>query len=383
MMSVHMRKSFIDLFSKNSFVFCESHVSFSISIDKQLLETPTRFEFLLHKHHFSPETVSQVASVLTLKNPQNSDSMLSFLKESGFSNFQLEKIVKYRPQFLSAGLENNIKPKIKIFQDLGYSASELAELISNDPWILRRSTNKIIPSLSVLKGLVGSDAEVGKLLRISGWFLTKDLCKTLVPNVKFLESCGIPLEQIMRLIYHFPRYLLNEPEVMRKSVGKADEMGVNRSSKMYIHAVRVASSMTDLTWKMKLQAFRDMGFSEDDILKVFRQAPPVFTISAEKMMKVKEVVLATGKYNMSCIVNNPTSLCRSIEKWYKPRLQVLGILESKNLITNWPAFTTMCRMAEKKFFEKFVGPYLDEVGDVYMAKIAVNGKREVKRVSST
>ncbi|PIN22420.1 hypothetical protein CDL12_04869 [Handroanthus impetiginosus] len=372
MIYIHTRKNFIDLFSKNSYVLCKFHVSFSTSRKKQPMNIPKTFDFLLQKHHFSPETVSKVASVLPhLKNTQKCDSILSFLKESGFSNVQLEKVVKHTPRFLAASLERKIKPKVKIFQDLGYSAGELADLISKDPWILHRGVGKMVCALSVLKGLMRSNAEVAKLLQISGWFLTRDLTKTLVPNVKLLESCDIPLERIVNIMYLFPRFLLNEPEVMRKSVNKADEMGVCRGCKMYIHAVRVISSMTDKTWEMKLKAFRDMGFSEDDILRAFRQAPPVFIISVKKMMKIKEIVLATGKYDISYIAKNPTFLCRSIEKWHKPRLQVLEVLERKKLITDWPAFTTMFKMSEKKFFEKFVGPYIDELGDVYLAKNAV------------
>ncbi|KAL0352365.1 UNVERIFIED_CONTAM: hypothetical protein Scaly_1625200 [Sesamum calycinum] len=311
-----VRKSLTCLFFENSAFLRQSHASlshyFSTETKNQTVDAPTVSDFLLHKHHFSPEAASQVASVLNrLKNPEKSDSILSFLKESGFSGTQVEKVVMYRPEFLLANLEKLSSPKSSV-------------------------NNRLIPSLSVLKGLMGSNAEVAKVLRTSGWFLVIDLEKTLVPNVEFLKSCGISIEQIIRLMPIFPRFFLHKPKVMRKFVEKADEMGVDRSS--------------------------------DDIMRVFRSAPMVFSVSEKKIKKIVEVLLETGKYDMSCIVNNPTSLMYSVENRYKPRLQVLEVLEKRNRLKNWPGFGTMHIMSDKKFFEKFVAPYLDEVGEIYTAK---------------
>ncbi|KAL8514324.1 hypothetical protein ACS0TY_013441 [Phlomoides rotata] len=179
-------------------------------------------------------------------------------------------MVKCRPGILLSNLETNIKPKFEILQSIRCSGS-----------------------------LVGSDDEVGNLVRISGWFLSTNLVKTMVPNVEFLVGCGIPLEQIVRFMYTYPRFILKDPEMIRRSVEKADKMGVRRGLKIFFHAVRVVSSMNNKTWEKKLQAFRDLGFSEEDILRVFRQAPPVFSISPMKMKRIEKVVLATGKYTLS------------------------------------------------------------------------------------
>ncbi|KAI3465113.1 hypothetical protein Pfo_021776 [Paulownia fortunei] len=205
----------------------------------------------------------------------------------------------------------------------------------------------------------------------------------MVPIVKILKSCGITMEQITKLLNYFPRFLLYKPEIMRKCVDKVNEMGVNMSSKMFIYALGVVGSMTNGIWELKLQAFRNLlGFSEDDILRVFRQDPQVFTVSENKMKMVKEVLLTAGKYKTSCTVKYPKSLMYSIEKQYKPRFEVLEILESKHLIKKWPCLGIICRMPDDKFFNEFVGPYINEVGDVYLAHRALNDKREVKLIST-
>lgn len=66
----------------------------------------------------------------------------------------------------------------------------------------------------------------------------------------------------------------------------------------------------------------------------------MFNVSEEKMGKVKEVLLGTGKYTTSCIAVRPYSLMHSIEQRYKPRIQVLEILERRNLIEAWPLLAT-------------------------------------------
>ncbi|KAL3834033.1 hypothetical protein ACJIZ3_008769 [Penstemon smallii] len=161
--------------------------------------------------------------------------------------------------------------------------NEVAMIISNDPTILSSSIdNRIIPSLSLLKGLFDSNVEVAKVLKGSRRFLSMDLENVL------------------------------------------------------------------------LNTLRDLGFSEVDILKVFRNAPLGLGVSVEKMKKVKD-------------------------KRYKPRLQVLVDLEKRNLIMKWPHLSTLYSVRDEKFFEKFVALYLDdEVGETFIAKNSVHGKGEPK-----
>ncbi|KAL0392335.1 UNVERIFIED_CONTAM: hypothetical protein Sradi_2456300 [Sesamum radiatum] len=378
-MSIHIRRGLIYLFPENTSFLCKSRVFFSTSGGKQPPSIPTVSECLMQKYNFHPKAASRFASALTnLKTLKNSSLVLSFLKESGFSASQMEKILKSWPELLSVNLENIVKPKIKIFQEFGFSANDIVDIILKEPSVLHSSANKrFIPSLTVLRGLLGSTAEVAKFLKISGWYLKSDLDSSLLPNIKLLHNYGIPMKKINWLMRYFPRFILQNPKTMKKLVEKADRLGADRSSKMFIHAVLIVSSLSNKTLELKKKTFRDLGFSEDDILRVFRTQPHVFATSEEKIRKIKEVVLATGKYDLSCIVNNPTAVTRSIEKRYKPRFQVLEILEGKNLITNWPGFPTLFKMTDKNFFEKFVRPYSDEVGEVYVAKGGLSGKRRV------
>ncbi|KAL8514072.1 hypothetical protein ACS0TY_013256 [Phlomoides rotata] len=378
----------IAIVRKNLACLCSRHKSsvspplsphfFSTWRERQSVNCPRVYDLLLHKHNFSAELASKVASDLDLhKIPENADSVLSFLKEIGCSSTQLEKIVKCKPRILFHNVED-IKLKIKIFQDLGLSPADVAKMISNHPMILHLTAqSKILPSLSVLKVLLGSDNEVARLLRRCARCISADLENNLVPNVEFLKSIGVPMERILFFLYSYPRVLLVKPNVMKKSAERAKEMGFDESSKMFVHALRIIAPMSKGMWEVKLQSFQDMGFSVSDTLTMFKDFPAVFNISMKKMEKGKQLLLATGKFNMSSIVDFPASLGYSIEQRLVPRLRILGILESKNLIKR-PSLPTMCTLSDDKFFERFVRPHSTEVGEEFVPKRRVKDKNYIK-----
>ncbi|KAL8514063.1 hypothetical protein ACS0TY_013248 [Phlomoides rotata] len=369
-----LRKDLMCLFLKNSSYLYKSRVSFSLppfhyystSNEEKPPINPEVYDFFRHKHHFSPESASKAASVLPyLRNPGKSDSIISFFRETGFSNTHLEKIVKYKPAFITSNLEKTLKPKIKILQDLGISNDDIADIFANNASVLFRSlNNRVLPALSVLRGLLGSDGEVIKLLKRSAWFIGNDLEKSVVPNVEFFKNKSVPMISIIRCLHNFPRFFLQKPEYVRKYAKKAEEMGATPTSNMYIYAVRIVGSMCDEVWERKLQTLRNLGFSEEDILNALRKYPLCFGVSVKKMKKVKEILVSSGKYDSACIATHPLILLFSIEKRYKPRLQVLAALERKNLIKEWPSITILTCISNKDFFKRYVLPYVDEVGDL-------------------
>ncbi|KAH7839891.1 hypothetical protein Vadar_010055 [Vaccinium darrowii] len=324
-------------------------------------------EYLLSHHQFSPETVAKFSPWKLLKNPEKSDSMVSFLKENGFSKTHLEVIIKHVPNILTANLDHTIKPKIKILRDSGFSSSDIADIISADPWILMRSAdNQLGPSILALKSVLGSNAGVVRVLKICGWFLKCDLEKTMVPNVEFLKSCGISSPQIVKFVYNFPRLFLHKPESMRELVRRVDEMGMDRKSHAFLQGIRTMSSMSLENWELKLELFRRLGFSEDDIVSAFKRSPQTFAVSERKIKEVTQVLLGNGRLDISLIVSQPQLLLFSVESRLKPRLRIVEVLESKNLLTKKFSMSTICKISNKKFLDKFVLPYSDVVGKLYI-----------------
>ncbi|WCJ44498.1 hypothetical protein M5689_025162 [Euphorbia peplus] len=221
-----------------------------------------------------------------LKKPQNADSVVKYFKEIGFSKDQIENVVQKLPRILSANLDKTIKPKIKVFRDLDFDSSDVAEIIHRDPRVLTRSADtKIASSILVLKDVLGSNADVCRLLKTHGGLLINDLRRTMMPNVEYLKSCGMNSLQIARYAFSFNRLFLIKPENMEILVKRVDEMGIDRGSKKFLCAVRVMSSMSKENWDLKLKLLRELGFSEENILFMFRRAPQAIAVSE---MKIKE-----------------------------------------------------------------------------------------------
>ncbi|XP_059629860.1 transcription termination factor MTERF6, chloroplastic/mitochondrial-like [Cornus florida] len=329
-------------------------------------ETPIAVvDYLIDRHKFSPETTSKVSEKY-LENPEVAHSILSFLQESGFSDTHLERVIKYAPQLLSANLERSIKPKFKLFRDLGFSSSDVVEIVSSNPRILTSSVdNRLGPSILALKSVLGSSMDdVSRVLKKRGWFSRYDLAKTMIPNIEFIiKSCGMSSTQY---VYKFPRVFMCKPTQIRECVKRVDEMGIDRKSKMFLPAIRAIRSMSIENWELKLEVFKSLGFSEDDILSVFRRAPQVFTLSERKIKAKTQFLLSTGKCDISYVINNPFLLTLSVENRLKPRLRVLEVLESRSLLLKKSSLWTVCRMSDEKFFEKYVLPYSDEVGELFV-----------------
>ncbi|KAK1555424.1 hypothetical protein Q3G72_026162 [Acer saccharum] len=328
--------------SKPPFVYSISLLFLSSSSRSHKTGTKTKVslqDYLLNQHHFSPEAALKASPIRShLKDPHNSDSVLSFLKQIGFSNTHIENLIQKAPAILFADLDNTIKPKIKIFQDLGFSSIDIADLISTTPWIFKRSADGLAQSTLVLRSILGSNADVSKLLKASTWFLKSNLEKTMMPNIEFTKSCGITTSQIVQHMFIFPRLFLHMPESMKDFVRRVDELGVDRTSKRFLPAIRAISLMTKGNWECKLKLFGSLGFSEDDTLSVFRRMPPALAVSARKIKKVIEVLHRRANVDTSFIVNHPSVLLSSVENSLKPRLEIFNQLKSKNLLRRKTSF---------------------------------------------
>ncbi|KAL1540494.1 transcription termination factor MTERF6, chloroplastic/mitochondrial-like [Salvia divinorum] len=354
--------------------FCTSPVSlFLPQFFSTLNPNPNNvYDILVHKHHFPCEFSSQVASQLgDIKNPEKVNSMLSFLKSIGFSTSQLQKFIKWRPILLCYNLEHNVKPKIKAFQELGFSPSDISMMISACPIILASSLNNcIIPSLSILKSLMGSNAALLKAVRRSPRLLTSNLKKTLEPNLEILKGCGVSVDRV-HVVFNggHGNAFISKPEVIIAAVEKTREMRITVSSKTFIYGVLTITSMSSKGLESKMRAFREAGFSDSDILHMFHREPLVLAVSTDKMKKVAELLVGTGKYDASSIVGHPLVLNYSIKARYEPRLRVLGVLVGKGLIEDWPSLRTLCKLTDDQFCKRFVSPYLDHLSDDCIPKV--------------
>ncbi|XP_057533392.1 uncharacterized protein LOC130811207 [Amaranthus tricolor] len=330
-------------------------------------------KYLITQHDFSKETALKSSIFITQKKYETPKYVISFFKNLGVSNTQLEAIVLCDPQILSLDVKNSFMEKIDRIKDLGFSNDDLVNLLSCVPGVLTlpRSVDAVADSFSVLLNVVGvSNSDVIRVLKNCNWYLGNDLNKSLVPNIKFLENCGISQLQIRQTLFNFPRFYLQKPESIRECARRVDEMGLSRHSKIYIHGVRVMNSMSLEKWESKVKLFRDMGYSEDDIVNVFRKVPQVFALSEKKILLGSEVLLSSGSVDLTFLIQRSELLIYSAGSRIKPRLDIIKVLMSKNLLQKEPSTCTVYKMSDKAFIHRYVLPYADEIGEVGAKYIA-------------
>ncbi|TYG46848.1 hypothetical protein ES288_D11G289600v1, partial [Gossypium darwinii] len=250
----------------------------------------------------------------------------------------------------------------------GFSTHDVADIVASDPWILTRSVDdRIAPSISDLKTVLGSNDDVVKLLRTSAWFLKSDLQKTMMPNIEFLRNCGICSSQIVSYVFSFPRFFLLKPESIKQFVERADALGFDRKSNMFLAAIRMLSSMSEENWKLKLKLLGNWVSLKMISCLLLGRHPQVFAVSERKIKQVTDFLLNRTNIGISFIISHLMVLICSLERRLKPRLLVIETLESKNSLRRKVSMTTIYKMPDKKFREKYVLPYLKELEEVSMS----------------
>ncbi|WCJ18921.1 Mitochondrial transcription termination factor family protein [Euphorbia peplus] len=253
-------------------------------------------------HNISPESASKVSSISSpnyLRNPQNADSVLNFLKDNGFAKAHLETLLQKAPWILSANLDTSVKPKIELLQDLGFPSTALAHIVSASPSLLRPTADRLRRPLLGFKNFLGPDADIFSFIKKSSKariLVLGDFDRTVVPNVEYLKSCGICSTQIARFIHLSLVTFVSKPENFKDIVKRVDEMGVDRKSKMFPYAFRVMGSMTRKNWELKLKLFREIGFSDQNISNAFTRAPEALDVSERKIKEVTELLLSVEEF---------------------------------------------------------------------------------------
>ncbi|KAG6405526.1 hypothetical protein SASPL_133116 [Salvia splendens] len=123
-------------------------------------------------------------------------------------------------------------------------------------------------------------------------------------------------------------------------------MGVDQSVKTFVYVVRAIASFRKESWEAKIQGFWDLG-SKRVMVEIFRKSSLVIYTSFE----------------MGDLISDPSTLMCSVEKRYKPGLQILKVLEGEGLIRKWPRLSSICRWTDERFF---VRPYADQLGEVFV-----------------
>ncbi|GLT75814.1 hypothetical protein SLA2020_475110 [Shorea laevis] len=279
------------------------------------------------------------------KNVGKHALVINCLKSHGFDDTHIIKLVEKRPNVLQCNVEATLNPKLKFLTENG---------------------------LTVLRQYLESIPDMMKALNRAPRLLSFNLERVLQPNVEFLVDEGISADRVSKLLVARPRVLLQKREMIASLFKAVKNMGVSPKDSIFIRGIQVLSQMSEATWKNKIQLFKSLGWSEEDLSRTFREAPFCFAYSEKKIRSQMDFLLNTVNAELKTVIAFPKILTYSLDKRLRPRYEVLKVLLSKKLIREDIKIVWLLDLSDKKFLDTYVTKHLDKVPgllDVYKGNV--------------
>uniref|UniRef100_A0A9I9D210 Transcription termination factor MTERF5 n=1 Tax=Cucumis melo TaxID=3656 RepID=A0A9I9D210_CUCME len=286
------------------------------------------------------------------ENLQQYGAVIGFFKSHGFEDSQIAKLVSRKPSILHSTVSTNLKPKFEFLQEIGI----------------------VGPLLT--KEMLGSDKKVTAAICRTSWLLTSNSNGTVRSNIDVLVSEGVPSTNIAQIIALNPRSVMRKVDRMIRAVKTVKELGVEPKDGMFVYAVSVAVSMSDSTWKKKINVMKSLGWSENEIFTAFKRFPRFLTCSEEKMRDIADFCLNTAKLDPGTLISYPQFFNYSVHKRLQPRYKVLEVLKMKNLLKT-KNIGLLFVEGERRFVEKYIVKHFDKIPnliDIYLGNVKAETK---------
>ncbi|KAF2322025.1 hypothetical protein GH714_005790 [Hevea brasiliensis] len=271
--------------------------------------------YLINSCGLTLKSAQSISKSICFETTERPDSVLRLLREHGFTNCHISKIVKSWPRVLLAQPEKTLLPKFEFLRSLGVSRSDMAIIVSRNPFLLARSIERyLIPRCEVLKSLLVSDEKVVTALKRMGRTFLKN---SFSNNLAYLRGLGVPQSFISYLVTQCPSIMCQEVGKFAEGVKKVMKLGFDPSKVTFVEAVRVFYTMTHKTWEHKMEP--------------------------------------------SAVARVPIVLCCSLERRILPRCSVVRVLLLKGLIKGDIHFSSVLMPSEKRFLELYVIKYQEQV----------------------
>ncbi|CAL9102661.1 unnamed protein product [Musa textilis] len=112
------------------------------------------------------------------------------------------KLMQREPRFLCAKVETVLKPRLRSLQDIGFSDTEIVQLVSSCPSVLL--LRDIQPRINFWRSLLGSNERLIRAARRGMCLLTSSLSRKIEPNISLFRECGISEQRIAQMVVTLP-----------------------------------------------------------------------------------------------------------------------------------------------------------------------------------
>ncbi|XP_059435174.1 transcription termination factor MTERF15, mitochondrial-like isoform X2 [Corylus avellana] len=373
------RRTQLGFLQQNGFFIVKSFTSVvSLPESSQKPEEEEKHSFavsyLINSCGLSTKSAILKSRRLIFQSPERPDSVLNLFKENGISNAQISKIVRKYPLILLSDPEKTLLPKIEFLRSIGVSSSDLITIISSYPFLFRCNLRKrVIPCYDILKSVLLVDEKVLTTFKRAPRACLNDVTNNMAPNIALLRQLGAPSSTISFLVTNYPSAAFIKHTRFVEAVHQAMEMGFDPSKTVFVLAIQVLLKMKKPKLESRFELYKRWGWSKHMALAAFKSFPNCMQSSEEKITKTMEFLVNKIGWPSANIATYPYVINLSLEKRIIPRCSVVQILLAKGLIKNNLALGTFLLPTERKFLERFVIRFQDDVPEllnVYQGKMS-------------
>ncbi|KAH6769754.1 hypothetical protein C2S52_014557 [Perilla frutescens var. hirtella] len=292
-------------------------------------------------------------------SPKNPDSVIAFLKDHNFSETQISTIVKKWPLVLNHVPESSFRPKIDFFGNLGLPSSDIVKILTMAPYLLERSLeNQIIPIVDFLRSFLRSDKDTLLSIMRYPFILDANLHETLLHNVEILRFAGVPAHHIVMMLKTSPGKIAVKPESFRAIVGEVQKLGIKPHRRNFVVGVMVMRQLSSSKWKEKIEFYKRVGWSEQQVLDAFRKHPRFMAASMDKITRSLDLLADRMGCDLSVLIRRPQILTLNFERTIVPRCAFYQVLLSKGLVEQG-SMLEMMECLRSLSIESFVMSYAE------------------------
>lgn len=310
-------------------------------------------------------TISNKPCDLSKKtSSSNLNSFANLLQTYGFSQTHVNNILNKQPACLLG--PKTLKPKLEFLLSIcNQSQSDVVKIVNRTPHLLNRSLkNHLVPIFDMLKSVTGSHRSAAAAVMSNPFVLTYSISKDLLQNIELLQNVGVPEDQILKFVTGYGQVTGKQHDKFSEVVRRVKDMGFDLSSYGFRSAVICLCLISDETWEAKCKIYRSFGFSDDEVVSMFKKMPAVVAYSEKRIREMMEFYVKKLGWTPSRLVAMPYVFGFSLEKRIIPRCSVLQALETRKSISSSSGFYQMLGLSDRAFLEKYVIAYMDEVPEV-------------------
>ncbi|XP_052201829.1 uncharacterized protein LOC127807775 isoform X2 [Diospyros lotus] len=292
--------------------------------------------------------------------------VLKLLESTGFPQTGIKRIVSLVPEILSYDSNKCLKPKIDFLRSVGLSETDVVKMITSHPPLLNRNLkNHIIPLFDFLRTLLGGEQCAVYFIKRHPLIFKYNVSDNMAPNLSALQDIGFRNIKKLMSISRFTRVLGEvKPSRFNKIVNEVMDIGFDSSLSHFISAIIAMASHTEKTWEKKLKFYGSLGFSDQEVLSMFKKQPTSMEISKEKIRAAVQFFTKKFHWSPTQISARPGILLYNLEKRVIPRCSVLQALVARNKVRKNVSVLSLVCISDKDFEDKYVTKYMEEVPEV-------------------